>query len=242
MRIWIGTSGFQYREWRGAFYPEKLSLAAMLPFYAQRFSSTESNYSFRRIPSAKTIARLADATPERFKVSFKAPQKITHFAKLRECAPTVLFFQSAIAPLGAKLGAVLFQLPPQLRKDVDLLRAFIGDLPEGLHAAFEFRHASWFSDDVLEELRRADVALCIAESADLETPAAVTASFGYLRLRREDYSQRDLKRWAAFVRAQASQWQDVYIYFKHEDLGVGPKFAQQMARLLDSNNQGELPV
>jgi uncharacterized protein YecE (DUF72 family) len=232
MRVWIGTSGFQYPEWKGTFYPEKISKPQMLPYYAERFPSTESNYSFRSIPSRKTIDAWAGATPPRFKFSFKAPQKITHFAKLRGCAETLRYFQTAISPMGEKLGAVLFQLPPTLRKDTALLAAFLDEVPSAMRAAFEFRHESWFEDDVLECLRQHRAALCVAESEALLTPAMATADFGYLRLRREDYSLKQIERWAEWVEQQRAGWSDTFIYFKHEEKAVGPKFARQMQAAL----------
>ncbi|MDB6072848.1 MAG: hypothetical protein JWO89_488, partial [Verrucomicrobiaceae bacterium] len=192
MQVWIGTSGFQYPAWRGIFYPDKTPVAKMLPYYASQFSSTEINYSFRQIPSEKTISAWAAATPERFQFSFKAPQRITHFAKLRDCADTVAALHEAISPMREKLGVVLFQLPPYFKSDAALLSDFLPSLPAGMKAAFEFRHASWFDDGVYDVLRANNAALCIAESEDLATPAIATADFGYLRLRREDYTTANL--------------------------------------------------
>jgi uncharacterized protein YecE (DUF72 family) len=232
MRIFIGTSGFQYPEWKGTFYPEKLSTAKMLVYYAERFSTTESNYSFRHIPSAKTIEKWRTTTPEGFCFSFKAPQKVTHFAKLRQCGETMAFFHQAVLPLGGKLGAVLFQLPPGFKADVAVLRDFLGELPPGLRAAFEFRHDSWFTDATYEVLRSGKAALCIAESEELATPAVATADFGYLRLRREDYQPGDLDRWSAWISSQSPHWQTAYIYLKHEETGVGPKFAKALQERL----------
>lgn len=231
MQLWIGTSGFQYPEWKGKFYPATMPASRMLPYYAERFASTESNYSFRQIPSVKTLEKWAAATPERFKFSFKAPQKITHFAKLRGCADTVRFFHDTIAMLGPKRGATLYQLPPTLKKDRELLAAFLGELPPEATAAFEFRHASWFDDEVFDCLRQHGAALCIAESADLATPPVATAEFGYLRLRREDYTSAQIARWAKFVQARA-EWREAFVYFKHEEAGVGPKFAQEFQERL----------
>ncbi len=228
MKPRVGTSGFQYPEWKGNFYPEKMPPGKMLPFYAERFSTTEINYSFRRIPSVKTISDWANATPPGFKFSFKAPQKITHFARLRECADTLEYFSSVIANLDEKRGAVLFQLPPDFTKDVPRLRAFLESLPEHLPAAFEFRNESWFDDAVYSTLQDHNGALCIAESEKLATPPVATADFGYLRLRRTDYTEADLSRWANFVHEHESKWSDAFIYFKHEESGVGPQFAEKM--------------
>lgn len=231
MSIWVGTSGFQYKEWKGIFYPEDLPASKMLSFYAERLFTTEINYTFHRIPSAKTIDGWYKGTPERFKFSLKAPQKVTHFAKLRNCGDTLRYFWQVVTDLEAKLGAVLFQLPPTLKKDVELLHAFLNDLPPTMRAAFEFRHESWLDDETFALLRARNAALCLAESEKLSTPAVATADFGYLRLRREDYQESDIARWAEVIRANNS-WSEVFVYFKHEESGVGPRFAGQLLQLL----------
>ena len=227
MNLWIGTSGFQYPEWRGTFYPEVFPVSKMLPYYAERFSSTEVNYTFRRIPSAKTIDAWTAATPPQFRFSLKAPQTVTHFAKLRDCADTLRYFHQVTSALGDKLGAVLFQLPPGFKKDVPVLAAFLEELPTGMRGAFEFRHESWFDDEVFATLKARNVALCIADSAKLSTPVVATADYGYLRLRREDYTSDDIARWAETVQAKQAQWSDAFVYFKHEESGIGPKFAAE---------------
>ena len=228
---WIGTSGFQYPEWKGKFYPEDLSAKRMLPFYAERFSSTEINYSFRRIPSEKTLSNWSAATPGEFKFSFKAPQRITHFAKLVDCGAVLKVFLEAIRKIGEKLGVVLFQLPPHFKKDAALLASFLDTAASRARAAFEFRHVSWFDEEIFSILREHNTALCIAENEDLQTPAVATADFGYLRLRREDYTAAQLKKWGKFI-AEQKQWREQFIYFKHEERAVGPKFAHQMQQLL----------
>ena len=232
MRPWIGTSGFQYPEWKGGFYPEKMPVAKMLAYYAERFATTEINYTFRQIPKETTVAKWVEGTPEHFRFTFKAPQKVTHFAKLRNCGETMRHFHEVMLGLGEKRGAVLLQLPPDFQKNLETLAAFLGDLPEGMKAAFEFRHQSWFADEVYDLLRAHNAALCLAESEDLVTPREVTADFGYLRLRREDYTREDLADWAKFVKKQKTRWNDVFIYFKHEEQGVGPVFAARMRELL----------
>jgi uncharacterized protein YecE (DUF72 family) len=231
MNAWIGTSGFQYPEWKGTFYPEDLPAAKMLPFYAERFATTEINYTFRRIPSAKTIENWCKLTPEKFRFALKAPQKITHFAKLRACDDTLTYFYKVVSALGQRLGPVLFQLPPFLKKDVALLGDFIRCFPGEMRAAFEFRHASWFDDEVFSELKAHNVALCIADSDKLSTPIVPTANFGYLRLRREDYTSSDVSHWAEVVKTKGGEWSDAFIYFKHEESGMGPKLAGQMLQL-----------
>ena len=234
MNIWIGTSGFQYAEWKGNFYPEDLPTAKMLPFYSERLSTTEINYTFHRIPAAKTIENWNKLTPERFRFALKGPQKITHWAKLRDCADTMWYFYDIASGLGKKLGPVLFQLPPNFKKDTPLLADFVNCFPAGLQAAFEFRHESWFEDEVWDIFRSRNVALCIAETEEFAVPRIVTADYGYLRLRREDYVAEDVKAWAEFVRQQREHWSDAFIYFKHEEAGIGPKLATQMMKLIGS--------
>ncbi len=232
MNYWIGTSGFQYTEWKGTFYPEDLATSKMLPYFAERLTTTEINYSFHRIPSAKTIEGWYTATPENFRFSLKAPQKMTHWQKLRNCGDTLRYFHQVICDLEKKLGCVLFQLPPTLKKDAELLRDFLAEIPDGMRAAFEFRDAAWFSDDIYELLRSKNLALCIADSEKLATPEVATANYGYLRLRREDYQRADLVRWSEVLKKNESAWSDAYVYFKHEESGIGPKLAQQMIELI----------
>jgi len=231
VKFWIGTSGFQYAEWKGNFYPEDLPAAKMLPFYAERLATTEINYTFHRIPAAKTIDNWKQLTPEKFRSSLKAPQIITRFAKLRDCADTPRYSYDVVSALEAKLGPVLFQLPPNFKKDTFVLGDFVNGLPGGIRAAFEFRHESWFDEEVFDLLKATKTALCIADSEKLTAPKVSTANWGYLRLRREDYSKIDIEHWVEFVRAQHG-WDDVFIYFKHEEAGIGPKLAAQMMALL----------
>ena len=204
----------------------------MLPFYAERFSTSEINYTFYRIPNSKTIGAWDSSTPERFRFGLKAPQKITHIAKLRNCAELLDVFQRVVSALGSKLGPVLFQLPPNFKKDAALLNEFLDGVPDGLRVAFEFRHSSWFDDEIFTHLRNHNAALCIAESSDLVTPSIVTTDFGYLRLRREDYEKADIVRWAKFIEAQEKLWSDTFVYFKHEESGIGPQLATQLMEQL----------
>ena len=231
MKFWIGTSGFQYAEWKGNFYPEDLTAAKMLPFYAERFATTEINYTFRRIPAPKTIENWKTLTPQEFRFALKAPQKITHWSKLRNCVDTLEYFLKVVSGLGERLGPILFQLPPTFKKDADVLNSFLRELPD-MRAAFEFRHESWFDDEIFDLLRSRNIALCIADAAALSTPTEITADYGYLRLRREDYQKSDVQRWAEFVREQKPNWQDVFVYFRHEEAGIGPKLARQMMELV----------
>lgn len=232
MNAWIGTSGFQYPEWKDRFYPAKLPASRMLAFYSSHFSTTEINYTFRSIPSAKALANWFDQTPPQFKLSFKAPQTITHFARLRECKEAVKLFSQTLSQLEEKLGVILFQLPPNFAKDSIRLKSFLQMIPRGPRTAFEFRHVSWFDEETYSLLRQHNAALCIAEAEDFSSPRVITADFGYLRLRREDYTPSNIKKWGSFVADQKSNWSDVYIYFKHEEKAVGPKFAEQMGKVL----------
>ncbi len=236
MKFWVGTSGFQYTEWKGNFYPEDLPASKMLPFYAERLSTAEINYTFHRVPSAKTIDNWKTLTPENFRFALKAPQKMTHWSKLRDCADTLDYFCRVVSGLGERLGPVLFQLPPTFKKDADVLSSFLRELPS-LRAAFEFRHESWFDNEVFEILKARKVALCIADTEAIATPKTITADYGYLRLRREDYQKIDIERWSDFVREQESNWRDAFVYFKHEESGIGPKLATHMKDLLEQNRQ-----
>ena len=234
MNFWIGTSGFQYSEWKGNFYPEDLPTAKMLPFYAERFTTTEINYTFHRIPAPKTIDNWKAQTPEKFRFGLKAPQKITHWAKLRDCSDTLEYFSKVVTGLRDRLGPVLFQLPPTFKKDTDVLASFLRELPS-MRAAFEFRNESWFDDEIFDLLKSHNVALCIADTDAIATPKNITADYGYLRLRREDYTAEDVKRWSEFVHEQGTNCSDAFVYFKHEESGIGPKLARQMIDLLDKS-------
>jgi uncharacterized protein YecE (DUF72 family) len=228
MQTLVGTSGYSYAPWKGSFYPEKLPAARMLGFYAERFPTVEINNTFYRMPTAETLGKWAAETPEGFRFALKSPRRITHEKKLVDAGDSVTRLYQMAATLGPKLGPILFQLPPSLRKDLGKLEAFLGLLPDHAQAAFEFRHESWFSEDVYAQLRARGAALCIAEAEDLATPLEATASWGYLRLRRQDYSESDLAGWAARIRALG--WQTVFVFFKHEDEGKGPRLAAQLIR------------
>jgi uncharacterized protein YecE (DUF72 family) len=225
-RVLVGTSGYNYPEWRGTFYPEKFSTAKMLAYYAERFPTVEINYTFYRMPTEKLLAGWAAGTPEKFSFTLKAPRRITHDAKLQRCEELVEAFCTTARTLGPKLATLLFQLPPNFKKDVAVLRAFLALLPEGTRAAFEFRHASWFDPDVFEALRARRLALCVADSEKLHAPVEVTAEYAYFRLRDEGYQQADIERWARTVR-QLPGVTDAFVYFKHEEQGLGPDFARR---------------
>src|SRR5215472_7635308 len=212
MRYWVGTSGYNYPEWKGSFYPEKLPAAKMLPWYAERFTTVEINYTFYRVPNAKILGGWDAETPSGFRLTLKAPKRITHIARLRDCSELLQYFLKTAATLGPKLGAILFQLPPYFRKDLD---GFLAELPEHTCAAFEFRHASWMEPEVFARLRARNLALCIADSEKFSTPLEITASYAYFRLRDEGYTPEDLRRWAEVITGNTTACSDVFVYFKH---------------------------
>ena len=230
-KIWIGTSGYNYPEWRGSFYPEKMKPADMLPFYAAEFDSVEINYTFYRMPNAKTIDGWASATPAEFRFVLKAPKRITHEKRLKDFGDTVAVFVRLASGLEGRLGPLLFQLPPNLKKDLPRLEAFLDELPDTAKAAFEFRHESWFDEDVFTALRARGAALCIADSEKISAPNVRTAAFSYFRLRDEGYQDADIASWADKVR-EASKSGEVYVFFKHEESGKGPAFAKQLRTLI----------
>jgi len=232
VRTWVGTSGYNYPEWKGSFYPEKMPAAKMLPFYAAAFSTVEINYTFYRVPNEKTLAGWSRETPDGFRLTLKAPKRITHIAKLHDCADLLQYFLKTAGTLGPKLGAILFQLPPYLRKDLQVFDEFLALLPTGCCAAFEFRHASWMDAEVFARLRARNLALCIADSEKFSTPLEVTADYAYFRLRDEGYTPEDLRRWADTIRTSAAACSDVFVYFKHEEAGKGPQFARILLEAL----------
>jgi uncharacterized protein YecE (DUF72 family) len=228
MALWVGTSGYAYPEWRGSFYPEKMPTARMLPYYAERFPTVEINNTFYRMPNAKLLEGWSMQVPERFKLTLKAPQRITHQKRLRDCADDVKYFLEVAATLGPKLGAILFQLPPYLRMNLAVLDGFLEMLPAGLCAAFEFRHKSWLEADVFSRLKAKGLALCVADSENFSTPVEITAGYAYFRLRDEGYQPPDIERWAQIIRERTAGCSEVFVYFKHEEAGIGTEFAQQL--------------
>ena len=226
MRIWVGTSGYNYPEWKGSFYPAKFPAAKMLSYYAERLASVEINYTFYRTPNEKILAGWNAETPPEFKLTLKAPKRITHIARLKDCTDLLQYFLRTAATLGPKLGAILFQLPPYFRKDLATLDEFLPLLPPGTCAAFEFRHASWMDAEVFARLRARDLALCVADSEKFSTPVEITASYAYFRLRDEGYTPEHLQRWAGVIRTSTAACREVFVYFKHEEAGKGPQFAR----------------
>jgi uncharacterized protein YecE (DUF72 family) len=230
-KIFAGTSGWAYASWKPKFYPAKLSAKKFLEYYASRLNSVEVNYTFRSIPKEKLLAAWIEATPPEFKFAIKAHQRITHFKRLRDAAGETAEFLDSLTPLrkANKQGPVLFQLRESFKCDVPLLKDFLKELPHGTQAAFEFRSASWFCDEVYDVLRKKNVALCQAESDDLETPNVVTADFSYLRLRKESYSVKSRAEIAKKV-ARLARKGDVFAYFKHEDTPEGALYAESLLK------------
>ena len=214
--IRIGTSGFSYKEWLGSFYPEKLAGPKMLAHYAQKLPTVEINYTFRAMPKREMLEKWAAQVPEHFRFALKAPQRITHFAKLKDVDSIVSHFAEVASSIGPHLGPTLFQLPPHFPRDADLLRDFLAMLHGRLRPAFEFRDESWFDDSILQVLHDSGAALCIAESETIASPVERTAPFVYMRLRNEEYTSDELKRWAERIEKLAADADEVYIFFKHE--------------------------
>ncbi|MGE0042214.1 MAG: DUF72 domain-containing protein [Vicinamibacterales bacterium] len=232
--IRIGTSGYNYPEWKGSFYPADLAASKMLAYYATRLSTVEINYTFYRMPTPKITAGWAAQVPEGFCFTLKAPRRITHDRRLRDVADPVRAFVTAAAELGPRLGALLFQLPPNFKRDLAVLDGFLETLPPKVTAAFEFRHDSWLDEEVYARLRARNLALCVADSETRATPVIATADYAYLRLRDEGYTDEDLRRWAGEIQRLAADATDVYVYFKHEDAGKGAQFAERVTALLDA--------
>jgi uncharacterized protein YecE (DUF72 family) len=230
-RVRVGTSGWNYAEWKGSFYPADMKPAAMLPYYAARFGTVEVNATFYRMPTAKTVGGWAAAVPPEFTFVLKAPQRITHFGRLRGVDESVRLFCDVARGLGARLGPLLFQLPPNFKKDVARLGDVLYMVPPELRMAWEFRNDSWFADDVYERLRARNAALAIVED-EAATPAVATADWGYFRLRAVDYTDARLRQWIETIRTIGAGWRDAFVFFKHEERGTGPALAQRLETLL----------
>jgi uncharacterized protein YecE (DUF72 family) len=224
MDLFVGTSGFSYKEWKGKFYPAELAASEWLRYYAERFRTVEINNTFYRMPKKEVLAAWAEQVPETFRFVVKAPRRITHLKRLKDVESDAAFLFENLGALGPRLGSVLVQLPPNLPKDTVRLDAFLAAVPEGFPLAFEFRNPSWHSPDVRDRLAGRDFALAAVDDEELpDPPLAPTASWGYLRLRRLDYDDAALRSWAE--RLAATPWNRVFLFFKHEDEGLGPKLA-----------------
>jgi uncharacterized protein YecE (DUF72 family) len=232
MSVIVGTSGYSYKEWKGIFYPEKLPAAKMLSFYAEHFGTVEINNTFYRMPEASTLAKWSGEVPDGFTFVIKAPQRITHQKKLADVDADVHHLLDVASTLGPKLGPFLFQLPPYLRRDVAKLRHLLSLIPAGRRVALEVRNDSWLHDETYEALAGHDAALCLADTDEVTDPDSLlvrTSSWGYLRLRRTEYSDNDLMGWKERIAAQG--WSDTYLFFKHEDEARGPAFARRFLAL-----------
>ena len=230
MNLHVGTSGYSYKEWKGNFYPEDLPAKEMLAYYSRRLPAVEINNTFYRLPQASMIENWREQVPESFRFSIKATQRITHIKRLKNCSEETKYLLDTASLLGDRLGVVLFQLPPNSKKDVERLREFLDCLREPIRCAFEFRHESWLADDTFAALQAKNCALVISDTDEKPLDEiVVTADWGYLRLRKTSYAPQDLKEW--MKRVQNQKWNDAFIFFKHEDEGVGPKLAAKFLKL-----------
>lgn len=232
MRVAVGTSGYAYKEWKGSFYPADLKADEMLRFYGTQFRTVEINNTFYRMPSEKLLLGWSQQVPDGFTFVLKASQRITHQKRLKDANEEVGYFLRTASVLGEKLGPTLFQLPPNFKKDLGRLKDFLALLPRRWRAALEFRHASWYDDEVYEALRAHNAALCAADTDEEDAKLVATADWGYLRLRRMAYDETQLRGWAERIGQQS--WADAFVYFKHEDEATGPKLAAQFIQLLPS--------
>jgi uncharacterized protein YecE (DUF72 family) len=231
VNVRVGTSGYSYPEWKGNFYPEKIAAKDMLSFYAGRFPTVEINNTFYRMPKEALLSGWAAQVPESFTFVLKASQRITHIQRLKESGELLTYLFRVSATLGSRLGPLLFQLPPNFRKDVPRLASFFQQMPERRRVAFEFRHASWFDDETFGTLRANGAALCVADTGEEPVaPLVATTDWGYLRLRREDFADGELRDWARRIREQP--WSDAFVFLKHEEEGRGPKLAARLMEIL----------
>jgi uncharacterized protein YecE (DUF72 family) len=231
--IRIGASGFSYKEWLGHFYPAKLAGSKMLAYYAERLPAVEINYTFRRMPKTSTFEKWSEQTPPHFRFALKAPQRITHFSRLRDTRTSLDYFIEVAGALKERLGPVLFQLPPDLPRDDSLLSDFLHEVTGRVRPAFEFRNRSWFHDRVFEILRMNQAAFCIAESEKIVSPVECTAPYAYLRLRNETYDDASLEPWAERIRRLTPAAFEIYVFFKHES--AAPELANRLAAMLNLN-------
>ncbi len=231
MKLYVGTSGFSYKEWKGPFYPEKISGSKMLEFYSGQLNSVEINNTFYRMPKPEVVEKWAATVPSGFRFILKASRRITHFKRLKEASEPTSYMLTLANGLDKKLGAILFQLPPNFRKDIDRLQTFVDALPPKTRGAFEFRHASWFDGEANQLLAKRGLSLCTADTGDEDwTPELSEANWGYIRLRQAAYTKKQLATW--HNRITDKNWKHCFVFFKHEDDGAGPNMARQF---LDMN-------
>lgn len=231
MRLHVGTSGYNFPEWKGSFYPEKLPAKKMLEFYASKLATVEINYTFYRMPKPEIVTAWAATVPDGFTFVLKVPQRITHIQRLKDVDDPLRYFCETAQGLGPKLGPLLLQLPPNFKQDTARLANVLAQLPPGVRCACEFRHASWLAEDTYALLRQYNAALCIADTDETTTPLVATADFGYLRLRDEGYAGDELAQWVTRVRELGQRWTDAFVFFKHEEHGMGPKLAAEFLSL-----------
>jgi len=237
---YAGTSGYSYKEWLGSFYPDGLKPDAMLAYYAVRLPAVEINNTFYRMPRTHVLEAWSDAVPSSFRFVVKASRRITHQLRLVDAAEPTEYLARKLEALGDKLGAVLFQLPPYLRKDANRLAAFLDVLPRDLPSAFEFRHGSWYDEEIYDLLAERDRAICVSEDEELDAPdRCATTDWIYLRLRKPQYADTDLRRW--ITRAEAHDGTRGFAFFKHEDEGTGPKIAARFLELGSEARRDALP-
>lgn len=230
MKLYVGTSGYSYKEWKGSFYPDDIKTDKMLNFYSKKFSTVEINNTFYRLPKKSVFETWKKQVSKDFRFSIKAPQRITHIKKLRDVEENSKYFFDIIKSLEHKLGIVLFQFHPYFKKDLELLQNFVNILPPNIISAFEFRHESWFNDEIYSCLHEKNFPMCLSETdKNPDIDLVSTSSKGYLRLRKNDYSKSEIKKWYNKIKKQ--NWETAFIFFKHEDVGLGPKYAKQLIDL-----------
>lgn len=236
MSIYIGTSGYAYKEWKGKFYPDKIRPDEMLPYYSARFGAVELNNTYYKLPPPENFEKWRAETPADFKFAVKAPSTITHIRRLKDIAEPLRQLLEAAAPLKEKMGPVLFQLPPNFKQDLARLKEFLKALPPKGRFTMEFRNETWFTEETFALLRDHQVALCVAEAEDSPAaPALATAGWGYLRLRRLNYTLPELRKWADFISAQ--KWSNAYVFFRHEETGTGPRFAGKLIEVMGGSHE-----
>jgi uncharacterized protein YecE (DUF72 family) len=233
MKIFVGTSGFGYKEWKGKFYPAKISPKEMLRFYAERLTAVEINNTFYHMPTEGVLISWAEQVPVDFRFALKAPQVITHLKRLRDVGGETEYLFRTLSILGRKLGPVLFQFPKSFHANRPALEDFLRLIPGHISCAFEFRSPSWFDLDILDLLRGRGFSLCSADTDENPAEEIIqTAPWGYLRLRRADYTDADLSQWLEKILAQ--QWEKAFVFFKHEEEAKGPETAIRFRELIDS--------
>lgn len=230
MKLYAGTSGYSYKEWKGEFYPEKIKADEMLSFYASKLTAVEINNTFYRLPRENVLEAWAEQVPAKFRFVLKASRRITHFKRLNDTGELLGYLYDTTEVLDKRLGVIFYQLPPNFKKDLPRLEAFLDELPDTIPVAFEFRHQSWFDDHVFAALKKKNASLCLADAdSDLEVPLVSTAKWGYLRLRRPGYSPKELEKWLSWIQDQ--KWKEAYVFFKHEDDAAGPNMAADFLKM-----------